>query len=220
MITDLQLGQPTRQNIGTQTASVASSANASQQAVSGSPKAASGSSGNSRRRTQRRLARELNVAARNRRELAADNYYHNPPKLADIWICEFCEYERIFGEPPRALIRDYELKDRRHRQEEADRKRLLEKAKAKSRKGKKSGKAPVKGSNVANNAASQPQPEPVGDPGAPSMHADPSHSTQSEDDYEYEYEDDYSSPPHEHIPPIPGALPGGDSTSSAHSAKT
>lgn len=151
------------------------------------------------------------MAARHRRELAADNNHRNPPKLSDVWICEFCEYERIFGEPPRALIRDYELKDRRHRQEEADRKRLLEKAKAKSRKGKKIGKAPVKSTNAPSNTPGQPSHEPLGDPGAPPMHPDRSHSTQSEEyDYEYEDEDDYSNPPHEDrpvssMPPMPGA---------------
>lgn len=143
------------------------------------------------------------MAARHRRELAADNYYHNPPKLEDVWICEFCEYERIFGVPPRALIREYELKDRRHRQEEADRKRLLEKAKAKSRKGKKSGKSPPKGNTATSHSPGQPNSEPLGDPGAPPMHPDRSNSTQSEEDYEYDYDDDYPTSPQE---PMPGTV--------------
>lgn len=45
------------------------------------------------------------------------------------------------------------MKDRRHRQEEADRKRLLEKAKAKSRKGKKGGRL-NKGQTTSNSTAS------------------------------------------------------------------
>lgn len=93
--------------------------------------------------------------------------------------------------PPRALIRDYELKDRRVRQEEADRKRLLEKAKAKGRKAKK-GKAPPK---AANGNASPHDQQPVDDQTPPSGNG---HSTQSEEDYEEdyvaEYDDGYPSP--------------------------
>ncbi|KAF4978352.1 hypothetical protein FZEAL_5250 [Fusarium zealandicum] len=155
----------------------------------GSSMAASRGSGSSRQKSKRRLEKELNAAARHRRELAADSYYHNPPKPSDIWICEFCEYERIFGEPPRALIREYEIKDRRHRQEEAERKRLLEKAKAKSRKGRKNGKAPAKGGQAVSQNPSQGQAEPE----APPMDQGNSHSTQSEEEgYVDEFEDDYS----------------------------
>mgnify|MGYP005989200687 CR=1 FL=1 len=111
-----------------------------------------GSGRNSRRSHRRQLERELDTAARHRRQMAANDFYNSPPKFDDIWICEFCEYEKIFGVPPRALIRDYEMKDRRHRQEEADRKRLLEKAKAKSRKGKKGGR--LKGQTTSHNTAS------------------------------------------------------------------
>ncbi|KAF4463748.1 hypothetical protein FALBO_9418 [Fusarium albosuccineum] len=151
----------------------------------GSSKAASRGSGSSRRKSRRRLEKDLNMAARHRRQLAADDYYHNPPRLEDIWICEFCEYERIFGEPPMALIRDYEIKDRRHRQEEADRKRLLEKAKAKSRKGRKSGKASTRGGHAANQNPAQgtTELEREREPGASPMVPDNSHSTQSEEDY-------------------------------------
>ncbi|KAI7918507.1 hypothetical protein M0657_007130 [Pyricularia oryzae] len=53
------------------------------------------------------------------------------------WLCLFCEYEDIFGEKPMALIRSYEKKDRQRRKDEAERRRLLEKAKARGRKGKK-----------------------------------------------------------------------------------
>ncbi|KAK5990981.1 hypothetical protein PT974_09256 [Cladobotryum mycophilum] len=176
-----------------------------------SAKDASGRSGNSRRKTRRRLEKELLVAARHRRQIAADSYYHNPPKLEDVWICEFCEYERIFGEPPRTLIRDYEIKDRRYRQEEADRKRLLEKAKAKSRKAKRNGKASTKGNHLATTSSEQMQAEQLGDVGAPPMDTGHSHSTQSEDEYEDDFDDDYSNPlpgrindtgtTHKNIPP-------------------
>ncbi|KAF5644274.1 uncharacterized protein FTJAE_2793 [Fusarium tjaetaba] len=112
----------------------------------GSSVAASRGSGSSRRDSKRRLDRSLERAARRRRQEAR----RDSTKTADEWICEFCEYEMIFGVPPKALIRQYEMKDRRRRQEEADRKRLLEKAKEKSRKARKGGKkAASRGENAA-----------------------------------------------------------------------
>ncbi|KAJ5585979.1 hypothetical protein N7450_005766 [Penicillium hetheringtonii] len=72
------------------------------------------------------------------------NRYHQESQdqapLEDIWICEFCEYESIFGHPPEALIRQYEIKDRKERKRLAEKKRLLEKAKMKGRKSKKATK--------------------------------------------------------------------------------
>ncbi len=130
------------------------------------------------------------LAARNRRQAAVDAYHHNPPKLEDIWICEFCEYERIFGNPPKALIREYERKDRRLRQEEADRRRLLEKAKARSRKGRKGSKV-TKGTPSATQSQDQVSEDQAVAEATP-MEATHSHSTQSEDDYE-DRVDDYRS---------------------------
>lgn len=147
-----------------------------------SPKPAGRGSGNSRRKSRRQLDRELAAAACERRDIAAANYYNNPPKFEDIWVCEFCEYERIFGEPPRALIREYELKDRRVRQEEADRKRLLEKAKAKARKGKKNGKAAGKGGNAPINHVDATQGEEHDVP--PPAHSGNGSSGQTEGDEE------------------------------------
>ncbi|KAK8104101.1 uncharacterized protein PG998_011134, partial [Apiospora kogelbergensis] len=112
----------------------------------------------------------------------------SPPTLQEVWVCEFCEYERIFGRPPEALIRQYEIKDRRRRREEAERRRLLEKAKMKSRKGKKaSNKPPAKN----NNNIQERSPAPPAGYQAPHMGSQPSQETQSEefdeDDY---YEED------------------------------
>jgi hypothetical protein len=162
----------------------------------GSPKPAGGEAGAPRRRSRRHLEKELNLAARHRRQITANSNYHHPPKLEDIWICEFCEYERIFGEPPRALIRDYELKDRRIRQEVAERKRMLDKVKAKARKGKKGGKAPVKGGGTPGQAPENPQFEAADEPGAIPGEGGGGQSTQSEEDYEAELDDNYpTSPP-------------------------
>jgi len=71
------------------------------------------------------------------------NHLH-PPRREDIWICEFCEYEAIYGQPPRALIHMYEVKDRKEQQRQAERRRLLEKAKIKGRKGKKAAASAAK----------------------------------------------------------------------------
>lgn len=97
-----------------------------------------------KKKSRRRQEKELRLAAKHRRQEAEYRYINNPPKPEDMWICEFCEYERIFGEPPYALIKQYEIKDQKARRKEAERKRLLEKAKAKSRKAKKATKSPGK----------------------------------------------------------------------------
>jgi hypothetical protein len=89
----------------------------------------------------RRPGRVYEVAARNRRLQQEYANYHHPPRREDVWICEFCEYESIFGTPPLALIRQYEKKDRKEQKKQAEKRRLLEKAKMKGRKGKKGTKA-------------------------------------------------------------------------------
>ncbi|KAI6783054.1 uncharacterized protein J7T54_002216 [Emericellopsis cladophorae] len=146
----------------------------------------------SRKQQRKRLDRELREAARERQRIAEEKYWHNPPKPEDFWMCEFCEYEQIFGEPPRALIREYELKDRRARQEEADRKRLLEKAKAKGRKGRKNSKPQGKAQHAPNQQLDRQE---MYDPDIPPHHDGQGQSTQSEEDYEDDYVaeyDDYS----------------------------
>ncbi|XBQ89875.1 hypothetical protein V6000_005463 [Aspergillus fumigatus] len=84
------------------------------------------------------------LAARQRKIQQQYANLHHPPSSEDIWICEFCEYESIFGRPPEALIRQYEIKDRKERKRLAEKKRLLEKAKMKGRKGKKATKNAAK----------------------------------------------------------------------------
>ncbi|KAF5242321.1 hypothetical protein FAUST_3332 [Fusarium austroamericanum] len=143
----------------------------------GSSVAASRGSGSSRRDSKRRLDRSLNRAARHRRQVAAETRRKKPDNATHDWMCGFCEYESIFGEPPKALIRAYEIKDRKRRQEEADRKRLLEKAKAKSRKGKKSGKASSRGEHAVTQPPNQEQGSNIG--------TNHHHSTQSEKGEDY-----------------------------------
>lgn len=92
------------------------------------------------------------LQARQRRLQQEYANLHHPPAAEDMWICEFCEYESIFGELPRALIRAYEVKDRSERRKLAEKRRLLEKAKQKGRRGKKQTKNAAK---AAQNAAQQ-----------------------------------------------------------------
>ncbi|KAI9726901.1 MAG: hypothetical protein M1828_000249 [Chrysothrix sp. TS-e1954] len=98
--------------------------------------------------------RDLTQQARQRKAEQEYSNYRGHGTGA-TWVCEFCEYESIFGEPPLALIRQYELKDRTKREEQKERARLLEKAKAKGRKTKKGPKG-----NAKNNVAPPPSAEP------------------------------------------------------------
>lgn len=92
----------------------------------------------------RRPGRVYELAARQRRlQQEYANHLH-PPRREDIWICEFCEYEAIYGQPPRALIHMYEVKDRKEQRRQEERRRLLEKAKIKGRKGKKAAASAAK----------------------------------------------------------------------------
>ncbi|KAL4904516.1 hypothetical protein BDW74DRAFT_25780 [Aspergillus multicolor] len=98
----------------------------------------------SERKKKRSPASIYVLAARQRKIQQQYTNLHHPPSLQDIWICEFCEYESIFGRPPEALIRQYEIKDRKERKRLAEKKRLLEKAKMKGRKHKKATKNATK----------------------------------------------------------------------------
>ncbi|KAG9242276.1 hypothetical protein BJ878DRAFT_179533 [Calycina marina] len=126
---------------------------------------------------------EFLLAAQQRREAQKWKNDHQPFSKEEQWMCEYCEYEQIFGEPPRALIRQYEIKDKAARKQEDERQRLLEKAKTKGRKGKKGPKTlPPK--NVA--PLPPPQPSPYHAP----MDQRHSQGTQSEEYYEGEFDDE------------------------------
>ena len=101
------------------------------------------------KKSRRRRGDVYALAARQRKLQQEYSNIQHPPPPEDIWICEFCEYESIFGQAPHALIRQYEIKDRKERRRLAEKRRLLEKAKLKGRKGKKQ----TKGAKAANSAA-------------------------------------------------------------------
>ena len=84
-------------------------------------------------------------------------------KRQDVELCDYCLYEAIFRDRPRALLRSYELKELKKREEQANRRRLLEKAKAKSRKTRKAGR----GANQNQAKGAQDQPPVGSEAGAP-----------------------------------------------------
>lgn len=168
-------------------------------------------SATSERKNRRRAARDLHIQARKRREETTRQNWLHPQKPEDLWICEFCEYERIFGYPPVALIRQYEIKDRKLRQQEEERRRVWEKAKARSRKGKK-GKMPPKNNNGNNNVHNQTTDAHH----APPMTNSHSQDTQSEvfDEDDYEGEESYDIDSDE--PPMLVSIPKNHPTLSGH----
>ncbi|SPN99830.1 uncharacterized protein DNG_02682 [Cephalotrichum gorgonifer] len=107
-----------------------------------SPTGASHGSVGRRRKNRKSINRDLNEQARQRRAKTRENRRRNPTPPEDEWVCDFCIYESIWGEPPVALIRSYEERERRERIAEMNKKRRLEQVKARSRKGKKPAKNP------------------------------------------------------------------------------
>lgn len=136
-------------------------------------------------RPRRNPAKEYALQAANRKKNQQYQNFHHRPKPDDMWICEFCEYEDIYGAPPYALIRQYEIKDRKERKKAAEKRRLLEKAKLKGRKNKK-GAGKGKNNNAANAAAPAAS-------GHNQQNYDPNHPPDGEEYYDDEdYDgDDY-----------------------------
>ncbi|KAJ5100463.1 hypothetical protein N7456_006515 [Penicillium angulare] len=161
------------------------------------------------------------LAARQRKIQQQYTNIHHPPSLEDIWICEFCEYESIFGRPPEALIRQYEIKDRKERKRLAEKKRLLEKAKMKGRKTKKGSKNGPKNGSAPHGGYQQ------GYDRASVDHSSAAGSAPHEDEYlGPEYDDELESipapnpdSPSDLKPPLPPASNHPKSTTPLESAK-
>ena len=86
------------------------------------------------------IDRELREQAATRKRSQRLQNRVNPPKPEDIWVCDFCLYEEIYGAPPRHLIRSFEMKERKQRLQEEALRRKMEKMKKDARKGKKVGR--------------------------------------------------------------------------------
>ena len=159
------------------------------------------------KKPRRPSAKQYSLAARQRRLRQDYSNYHHPPNPEDVWICEFCEYESIFGSPPEALIRQYEIKDRRERRLVAEKRRLLEKAKMKGRKGKKGNKAATKNVN-ATNLPQQTTPKSRYEPQSVDRTSTHHHDPQSRDYLANDYNDDPAPiPTLPNQPPSKGPLP-------------
>lgn len=157
---------------------------------------------------RRRPSKEYALAARQRKLQQEYTNYHHRPTRDNMWICEFCEYEDIFGVPPYAMIRAYEIKDRQERKKAAEKRRLLEKAKQKNKRGKKNGKG------GKNNATAAAPPPAGGQQGAYDPNLPPPDGEDYYDDEEYgdEYEpvgpdDQYSADYYPPAPPAPATTP-------------
>lgn len=161
----------------------------------------------SKQARQRNFNRELSEAAQHRKmEQQKENSKNSSQatfscKDCASFICPFCEYEQIFGEPPWALIRSYEIKDRKKRKIEAERQRLLAKAKTpKNRKGKKSSKA---------------APPPPAHNHAPAGYHSQSQSQGTQSEENYGDEDDYGDDYPQGAPPSAQTAPRGQAAAPA-----
>jgi hypothetical protein len=107
------------------------------QAAEASHADSSESAASRERKLRRQINRELEKQARDRRRQAQEESRRNPPTGEDLYVCDLCMYQRIFGREPKALIRMFEEKVRQERIDEELRRQRLERAKARGRKGKK-----------------------------------------------------------------------------------
>lgn len=140
-----------------------------------------------RRKNRRALDKELTTQARDRRFQARRKMAKSPPSIEDEYICLFCDYEAIFGEPPRYLIRSFEMRARNERIDEEKKRRRLEQVKARNRKGKKgSAKASAKNNATSANKNGEPQHDDI-DGDETQSHDD---SNLDEDDNGYDDDDD------------------------------
>jgi hypothetical protein len=86
-------------------------------------------------RIQRDIDRQATARQRLQQDKNAKSGSLDKWTAKDVELCRFCEYEAYFGVPPRALIRQYELKERKEVLARRKRQRQIENAK-KSRRNK------------------------------------------------------------------------------------
>ncbi|EEY14614.1 predicted protein [Verticillium alfalfae VaMs.102] len=121
-------------SMGTQTATANAGANqqgAPAQGNAGAPAAAK------KKKSRRRAERDLKMAAAHRRREPERKPTTTRPVPRTCGYASSANTSRFLANRPTPLIRQYEIKDQKARRQEQERKRLLEKAKAKSRKGRR-----------------------------------------------------------------------------------
>lgn len=159
-------------------------------------------------RPRRNPSKEYALQAHNRKKQQQYQNWHSRTKLEDMWICEFCEYEDIYGTPPQAMIRKYEIKDRQERKKAAEKRRLLEKAKMKGRKNKKGAGKGGKNNGTNPNSTAAPTHSQNYDPNLPPPDGEEYYD--DDDDYGDEYEPvgpDDQYPQDYYPPPAPVGTP-------------
>lgn len=135
----------------------------------------------------RRPGHALRMAAARRKEQQFWKNTQEKPTRDNLYICEFCEYESIYGRPPTALIRQYELKDRRERKAKELNRRRLEKMKARGRKNRKGFKGNKNPPATPSDLHQQPYD---------SQYDPPDGDSGGEDFFEDGYDDSVPLPPH------------------------
>ncbi|KAK1750268.1 hypothetical protein QBC47DRAFT_310338 [Echria macrotheca] len=163
-----------------------------------------------RKTSRRSLAKEYDAAAKARRRQTQISNKRHPPNPEDVWVCHFCEYEAIYGEPPEALIRQYEIKDHKQRLLAQQRRAQLERMRKGKSKSKKNSKAAAK----ASQGHDQPQSIDDHDTRTHSNYSQGTHSEEYYDEEEYEddgYEPEAEAPMLENAVevPVPGPSAGG-----------
>ncbi|KAL1838690.1 hypothetical protein VTJ49DRAFT_2416 [Mycothermus thermophilus] len=142
-----------------------------------------------RKSTRRRTTKSYLVAAEERRRATQLYNKRHPPKPDEIWICHFCEYEWIFGHPPEALVRAYEIKERKQKQLEEQRRAQWERMKKGKHKGKKNSKLPNKNSHAGAQDNMHHHADTRG--GMAGDHHHYGHGGHGEEEEEYYDEDEY-----------------------------
>ncbi|KAK1837059.1 hypothetical protein QBC39DRAFT_246714 [Podospora conica] len=154
--------------------------------------------------SRRRMDKMYLEAARARERKTKEANRRHPPE--DIWICEFCEYESIFGRPAYALIRQYEIKDRKQKEQEEQRRAQRERLRKGKHKVKKNSKAPVKTGNATQGAHPAGEAGEVGETdGSPTSRNYFQDTQEDEDlfDNDEEYEEGDDDP--DDLPPLVGS---------------
>lgn len=93
-----------------------------------------------RRTEEERKADLKRLLVKQRREARAKL---KPGERETIWICQICEFKSIFGYAPVSLIHRYNERLRSSREAALNKKRLLDKARSRGKKNKKSNSKPA-----------------------------------------------------------------------------
>lgn len=147
---------------------------------------------------------QYRLAAQDRRRSQRAINVRQLREKKEVTLCEFCEFKAIWLYTPRFLIRRYEERDLKRRQDIENRRRLLEKAKAKSRKTKKGGKGQKGATPSQSTGLNNPTYDPAFDDGiAPEDAQSPGEEYFDDDEFDENgvHQDDYGDETYGGYPP-------------------